>query len=462
MALGLCFTFQAESQLINTAPKKPVVEEKKPAPKPALPLKKGSQVPVTKKDTVSRELENTNTDNLKSQPKTLPITLPASFSNQLLEQGSTKLTFVEQFNTNALGWSETSDKEHDFKLVGGKYRMACSLEKQNWHALKPIDMDIDKDFTVSVIATWQAGVENNRFGIFFCSDKRGDNFMFFGVSADGHFMIADFKDSTWFPMKDWGLSEKVNKKYVPNLLTIKKEGKIISYYLNEQLVFSMPFQGGFGRTVGFRVNDKQTVDFDQLEVNATRLLIPDKMGMVKPDLLFYDPFDTNKGWQIPSEKDNAMFINDGKFTIRGLEDRKHRLITRSFPINLQGNFSVSCKARSISGNNVHPFGIVFGSDDAASPLYYFNISADGYFVLWHAIRDPFLKIIPWTSSDLVKIGNNVNEIEIRKVGKYLEFYINGKMADKVISPVFKGNYIGLSVSGDQTVEFDDFTVMEMK
>ncbi len=74
----------------------------------------------------------------------------------------------------------------------------------------------------------------------------------------------------------------------------------------------------------------------------------------------------------------------------------------------------------------------------------------------------FFPIIPWTSTDLVKIGNNVNNLEIRKVGKYLEFYINGKIADKIISPTLKDNYLGLRVSGNQIVEFDDFAVQEIK
>ena len=462
MALGLCFTFQAESQLINTAPKKPVVEEKKPAPKPALPLKKASQAPVTKKDTATKKVENTNADNLQSQPKTLPTNLPASSSNQVLEQASTKLNFVEQFDDNSFKWFADSDKDHDFNIVGGKYRMVSGLENSNWYVSKMIDMDVDKDFTVSVIAKWQEGIENNRFGLQFCSDQKGENFMFFGVSANGHFMIADYKGGKWFPMKDWEKSDKVNKKYVPNLLTIKKEGKIISYYVNEQQVFSMPFEGGFGRAVGFRLHDKQTIEFDQLEINATRFLIPEKMGMMKRDLLFYDPFNMKMGWPIPSEMDKAMVINKGKLTIAGLENDKNLFTSQSFPIDVQGNFSVLCRANWIRGTDDHGFGIVFGSDEATSSLYYFTITANGYFALFRSFRDVFFPIIPWTSTDLVKIGDNVNNLEIRKVGKYLEFYINDKMVDKMISPVFKGNYLGLRVSGNQSVEFDDFAVQEIK
>jgi hypothetical protein len=462
MALGLCFTFQAESQLINTAPKKPVVEEKKTAPKLALPLKKGSLAPIKKKDTATKKVENTNDDNLQSQPKTLPVNFPASSSNQVLEHASNKLHFVEQFDDNSFGWFVGSTKDYDLNIVGGKYRMVSGLENSSWYVSKMIDMDVDKDFTVSVIAKWQEGIENNRFGLQFCSDQKGENFMFFGVSANGHFMIADYKGGKWFPMKDWEKSDKVNKKYVPNLLTIKKEGKIISYYLNEHQVFSMPFEGGFGRAVGFRLHEKQTIEFDQLEINATRFLIPDKMGMMKSAPFFYDPFNMNNGWPTPIEMDNAMIIDEGKFTIKGLKKGIDRFITRSFPINLQGNFSISCKAKWISGTDNNGFGIAFGSDATKSPLFFYTITANGYFALIQTLSSSILQIIPWTNSDLVKIGYNVNEIEIRKVGKYLELYINGKMANKILSPALDGNYFGLRVSENQTVEFDDFSVIEMK
>ena len=340
--------------------------------------------------------------------------------------------------------------------------MVSAIDNSSWFSIKPVDLNTEKDFNVSVIAKWQEGIENNRFGIQFCSDRNGENYMFFGVSANGYYIIADYKGGKWYPMKDWTQSDKVNKKYVPNLLVVKKEGKFIGFYINEQLVFTMPFEGGYGRQFGFRINEKQTVEFDRLEIKGSRFLIPSKEGLVKTEPILNDPFNINSGWPVVDHKDIIVKQADGKFRFIGINKERTYWSTRSFPIDLDGNFSVYTKVKWINGVNNHAFGFAYGGTADHSPVNYFAISSNGYFSHWMNTHIDGKQTIPWTFSQLVKQGSVVNEIEMRKIGKEMEFYINGQMADKIPCPPLIGNFFGFKTSNAQEVEFDDFIIRQLK
>lgn len=451
----------AYAQLLPSAPKKPVVEEKKPAPRPVTPAKKPVQ-PAVKRDTVAQQPVKPPVEEKKPEQPPAPVKIPASAIIPMKEESiNTKLNFREDFNDNQFGWFMKSDKDYDIGVFNGKYRMFSKLDKSSWFATRLMDMDVEKDFSISVVAKWQEGIENNRFGIQFCSDRSGDNYMFFGVSANGYYIIADYKDGKWYPMKDWTQSDKVNKKYVPNLLSIRKEGRFISYYLNDQQIFSMPFEGGYGRSVGFRLADKQTVEFDQLEISATRMLIPDKVGMVKPEPYFIDPFNINTGWTMFDDNNKRMSIFNGGLQIFGLNSEYNYWTTRSFPFNIAGDFSVSTQVKWLSGTDNNAFGITFGCDASMANNFYYAISANGYYVLWQYTNKEFKKLIPWTTTDLVKKGSAVNKIELRKIGRMLELYINEKMVDKIPAPTLYGDHFGLRLSSNQTVEYDDFVIRQL-
>jgi len=440
----------AHSQLLPAAPKKPVVEEKKPAPKPVVQPKKVVQSPAVKKDTVD-------------QKPVVNIKIPESTKvSNVVETVPSALEFTEEFNNNLNGWYSKSDENHDFKIVNGKYRFASLKDNANWYVANPIDLNTEKDFSLSVVAQWQDGIENNRFGIQFCSDRTGENFMFFGVSANGNYIIADFKGGKWYPMKDWTQSEQVNKKYVPNLLTIKKEGKFITYYVNNQMIFSMPFEGGYGRSFGFRLNDKQTVEFDHLEIKGTRYLIPAKEGLVIANPLLNDPFNVNTGWPMYVDGDKNIYVDDGKLQLTGIHNNKSFSTVRSFPIDLNGSFSISAKLNWVSGVSDSPFGLAFGADLIKNANIYFGITTKGYYALWMNTNREYTEVIPWTTSSSIKQGSAENEIELRKIGKDLEIYINGKMVDKINCPPLYSNFFGPRISGAQRVDFDDFIVREFK
>jgi len=468
LTVSLFAVQSAHSQLLPAAPKKPVVEEKKPAPKPVVQPKKVVQSPAVKKDTVAADkskpvVTQQPIEEKKIESPAVITKIPVSSAVPIIpESYPTTIEFIEEFNDNSFGWYNNSDKDHDIKVENGKYRFSSKKDNSSWFASRLIDLNPEKDFSISVIAKWQEGIENNRFGIQFCSDRNGDNYMFFGVSANGYYIIADYKGGKWYPMKDWTQTDRVNKKYVPNLLTIKKEGRFISYYLNDQMVFSMPFEGGYGRAFGFRLHDKQTVEFDRLEIKGTRYLLPSKEGLVKTEPLLNDPFNMNNGWSLFTDSDKTMYVSDGKLQFTGINKDKTFWTTRSFPVDLNGSFSISAKVKWVSGINNNAIGFAYGSDASMTSNNYFGISSNGYYVLWMYTNGEFKKIIPWTTTPLVKQGNQENEIELRKIGKDLEIYINGKMVDKINCPQLYGNYFGPRLTSAQRVEFDDFIVREFK
>jgi len=178
--------------------------------------------------------------------------------------------FFDSFTNNENDWATNSDSTKMMGVVNGKFRIE-GKSNRGFQSVRNFELDLTKDFSCIMVVKWIDGVQNSGFGVRFCSDFLKRSFNDFGISANGSYVISSKEGGgEWKNIKPWTPSVFINKGLIPNILSIKKEGNYISFYINDHEVEKFPFDGGYGLAFGFQADNKQTIDFDDFRLTGTK------------------------------------------------------------------------------------------------------------------------------------------------------------------------------------------------
>ena len=140
----------------------------------------------------------------------------------------------------------------------------------------PIEIDENEDFEIETsIKKISAAKKRNSSGIVFGAD--GTNFYIFKTNTKGEYKYQISKGSD-LERTPWIESEDINKGIgSTNKLCIKKEDNQISFYVNDNLLTTRPFDSFFGNNIGFYIARKQKIAIDYLQV----IYLPIKKNIIE-------------------------------------------------------------------------------------------------------------------------------------------------------------------------------------
>ncbi len=183
-----------------------------------------------------------------------------NFSKELKSQVVLQDDFSKFNNYWLLGieensWSETIEDGH---LV---FQSLTDKAKED---LLPVIIDQKRNFEIEVSLRFVEGKMDKGYGLQW--GKAVNPFMQYDflLTGNGHFTIdkytGEFHDYVPFT-----ISDKVNR-YAFNKLTVRKVSDRYYFFLNENLVHSMPFEPFFGNLLGFQVAENSTILIDDIDV----------------------------------------------------------------------------------------------------------------------------------------------------------------------------------------------------
>ena len=174
-----------------------------------------------------------------------------------------KTIFEENFDNNYNKWIETEDSIKLLKIVDGRYLFDHKSVRSTVSFIK-IPVDTKRDFSVSCNTIWINGIANNLYGLNFGASDVNNGY-YFCISANGYYCYLKTISGNWEFLIKWTESGYINKKGNNNI-SIRKNGSIIEFYINDQKVNQYNFDAFFGDKFGFRVSDKQKILFDDLKI----------------------------------------------------------------------------------------------------------------------------------------------------------------------------------------------------
>jgi len=227
------------------------------------------------------------------------VVMLTMFPSFLLAQET--LIFEDNFTINSNNWLVKNDKQTYLSVSNGKYVFEFKLRKKSYLSWKKIFVDSNKDFAISCNTTWIRGVDSYFYGLAW-GISNVKNYYIFGISANGHYVYAISNLGVLSALIKWTKSAYINKRGT-NKLAIKKNGSIIEFYINEQKVDQYRFDDFFDDYIGFTVENKQKVLFDDLKASYINNLNANIVEQHTPVINTYNP-------KLKNEKRLALVIGN--------------------------------------------------------------------------------------------------------------------------------------------------------
>lgn len=178
---------------------------------------------------------------------------------------------VENFSDNSRGWSLRNTAEVELAVRNGHYYFSHKRDARSWVCWeRSIAVPERSDFTIRCTAKHVSGIMNNGYGLIFGS-KGAEDCYYFQVNGLGSYKFIKWVDGESQPVVDWTRSKAVNKGNAKNQLEIQKRGARARLVVNGEKVDEAPCFDFPGQWVGFRVDKRQEIEFDDLVVEIDRL-----------------------------------------------------------------------------------------------------------------------------------------------------------------------------------------------
>jgi hypothetical protein len=248
--------------------------------------------------------------------------------------------FTEEFTDNKNNWYLGIKENVWFQNLQDGTLFFQSFEDVAKEDFKEVFIDQNKDFEIELKIRLDKGIQNKFNGLQWGkAASEGKQFDFF-FNGQGQYTIDKFTGTftDFVPVT----ATKLINNYTYNLLTVRKVSSRYYFFLNKQLVYSMPFEPLFGNGIGFQVAEKSSVQIDYLKVwqlsSATKAQLPDA-SISKENL------SSNSGKIIPGETVRM------KFTIKNpsAEDANNIKLLFTLPADimlLESKTSLQLKAGS--------------------------------------------------------------------------------------------------------------------
>ena len=206
-----------------------------------------------------------------------------SYSKNLKTQFVLQDDFSKFSNYWLLGIEENSWAES----IEGGHLIFESLTNKPKEDLIPVIIDQNRSFEIETSIRFVEGQMDKGYGLQWGKAANPMKQYDFLLTGAGHFTIdkytGEFKDYVPFT-----ISPKVNR-YAFNKLTVRKVADKYYFFLNENLVHTMPFEPFFGNLIGFQVAENSTIRVDNIDVAYL-----DKKDDSKSKVLIMDyKFNTN-------------------------------------------------------------------------------------------------------------------------------------------------------------------------
>ncbi|NOU17827.1 MAG: caspase family protein [Bacteroidales bacterium] len=192
-------------------------------------------------------------------------------------------SFAQSGYKDILNWGKVDvfkddfvDNRNKWYLYNNEYKTNGRIEN-GYYFLQVLDsvskiirheilINPNSDFEIEASIKFVKGNDNAFIGMCW-SRKDVKNYYLFGFSGNGYYRVNKLINDEWVPILKWVKSPLVKTKDY-NKLTIRKVDNTYCFFLNEELVHSMPYEPLMGNWMGFEAPDSTIIYTDYWNVKT--------------------------------------------------------------------------------------------------------------------------------------------------------------------------------------------------
>ncbi len=212
--------------------------------------------------------------------------------------------FKDNFNDNSNFWP--NDKYT--KIVNGNLIASCDTSYIFRMSFKEINFNEKKDFDIETKIRQLSGDETQGYGIVWGSSS-WKNSLIFDLSSEGWYRIYGYRNSKLFYIKKavWR-KDIIKPKYSNNILTIKKRGNNLNFYINGTKVFMSGTYNFSGYYTGIITGQNTKVAADYFLLRAEKR----KINLLSNQISKYSKENMGLNINSPYSEIAPVIAPDGK------------------------------------------------------------------------------------------------------------------------------------------------------
>ena len=173
--------------------------------------------------------------------------------------------FTEEFTDNKNSWYLGIKENVWFQNLQDGTLFFQSFENVPKEDYKEVIIDQNKDFEIELKIRLDKGIQNKFNGLQWGKSAAESKQFDFFFNGQGQYTIDKFIGTGFVDFVPVTATKLINN-YTYNTLTVRKVGAKYYFFLNQQLVHTMPFEPFFGNGIGFQVAEKSSTQIDYLKV----------------------------------------------------------------------------------------------------------------------------------------------------------------------------------------------------
>jgi Caspase domain len=375
----------------------------------------------------------------------------ACFSGLGLLRAQERVIFKDDFKDNHHGWAALDDETVHAEVVDGSYNLENRIpDAVAVFLLEELPLNASQDFTIQTKLTQKFGGRENGFG-FAWGASDDSSYYAFHINAAGQYRVVKSLKGAIETLKPFTQTTGLLKTEGLNELTLRNVAGMMSFYINDQFVWSMPNRNFMGNRAGYVLSGKMEVTVASVEVLELQTM---------PEI-FAETFDDNsRGWVVTAADSAYCMMGKGRMRMKFQKGatRTHKL--REVLINPERDFEIEAHLKQVTGSQELGYGIGWAMADDKNG-YSFLIRSLGSFLVRKIENGVSKTLVDWTPSNQALFQRGTpNKLVIRKTGLRYNFYLNDIWIAEIPFATMPGQQVGFVLDGENLIEMDYLAVRE--
>jgi len=196
------------------------------------------------------------------------IAIVCLFCNSIYICAQDSLLIEDDFDDNALEWYETDNNNLKIKVQDGHYYI--KNKKNNSQRLHRVLKELNpklEDFTVEIRLRQIAGGMGVGYGFFVGLTKDNKAYKKFLINGSGQFKVDNFYRNKSHLLADYEDEKVLNKSFEYNILKIKKNAQVVTYFINGKQIGHSINGNISGNRVAFFLGGKMSIEVDYIKIS---------------------------------------------------------------------------------------------------------------------------------------------------------------------------------------------------
>jgi hypothetical protein len=370
--------------------------------------------------------------------------------------------FYEDFSTDSGEWDSASTTETFYDFADGVFYI--NVLPVDWVSYSQTDY-VYSDFLAEADTYHSFGPVAVEYGLYF-RNVDGNNYYYFGISANGQFNLWKRLNGEWLEILDWTPSDALETgPGAYNRLGVLAEGTQLTLLANDVVLAEVEDDsiaaGALGVFVRTYNEEDVEIAFDNVEV--WDISTPEDDGPAPPtaegqpsvadvEARFFSILESEPAFSFDFR------IDAGDWSTSSTDDVTIELMRRRLHISVDSadwitwslfstdmsDFLMEADVQVVTSPLDGNYGIIFRTLDADN-FYVFRISPRGTFSLMKKVDGEWTILTNWTASDAIDTSEGaVNRLSVLAEGSQLAVLVNDEVVAQATDEDMTEGQVGLA------------------